>query len=192
MPLVDVAFHARTLSGSGIGNGNGKGRYPASAPASGASSSSELEESNGSASGSGSGSSSPPSSDDAFERIITIKSCPLCHRSRLSSRTRAEVDIVTHLAVCASSDWARVDRIVVGNFVTASQAQRKWYTKVISKISSGGYRLGANSANIIVQNRSTGQLEEEKMQVYVRLGIRLLYKVRPLELGVGVVTEACA
>jgi hypothetical protein len=34
-----------------------------------------------------------------------------------------------------------------------------------------------NSANIIVQNRITGQLEEEKMQVYVRLGIRLLYKV---------------
>ena len=33
-----------------------------------------------------------------------------------------------------------------------------------------------NSANIIVQNRTTGQLEEEKMQVYVRLGIRLLYK----------------
>jgi len=32
-----------------------------------------------------------------------------------------------------------------------------------------------NSANIIVQNRLTGQLEEEKMQVYVRLGIRLLY-----------------
>jgi hypothetical protein len=28
-----------------------------------------------------------------------------------------------------------------------------------------------------VQNRVTGQLEEEKMQVYVRLGIRLLYKV---------------
>ena len=34
-----------------------------------------------------------------------------------------------------------------------------------------------NSANIIVQNRMNGQLEEEKMQVYVRLGIRLLYKV---------------
>ena len=33
-----------------------------------------------------------------------------------------------------------------------------------------------NSANIIVQNQITGQLEEEKMQVYVRLGIRLLYK----------------
>ncbi|KAI5116381.1 hypothetical protein M0805_005878 [Coniferiporia weirii] len=111
---------------------------------------------------------------DSFERVINVKNCPLCHRPRMNSR--AEVDIITHVAVCASQDWARVDRIVVGNFVTASQAQRKWYTKVISKVSAGNYKLGANSANIIVQNRMTGQLEEEKMQVYVRLGIRLLYK----------------
>jgi len=33
-----------------------------------------------------------------------------------------------------------------------------------------------NSANLISQNRTTGQLEEGKMQVYVRLRIRLLYK----------------
>ncbi|KAF8591150.1 hypothetical protein K439DRAFT_1327876 [Ramaria rubella] len=108
------------------------------------------------------------------ERVINIKNCPLCRRPRLKSK--AEADIVTHIALCASRDWGRVDRIVVGNFVTASQAQRKWYTKVITKVSSGAYQLGANSANIIVQNRMTGQLEEEKMQVYVRLGIRLLYK----------------
>ncbi|KAJ7767304.1 phosphatidylserine decarboxylase-domain-containing protein [Mycena metata] len=114
------------------------------------------------------------SSEESFERVINVKNCPLCHRPRLNSK--AEVDIITHIAVCASQDWNIVDRIVVGNFVTASQAQRKWYTKIIGKISSGDYRLGANSANIIVQNRLTGQLEEEKMQVYVRLGIRLLYK----------------
>ncbi|KAJ7198252.1 phosphatidylserine decarboxylase-domain-containing protein [Mycena pura] len=114
------------------------------------------------------------SSDEPFERVINVKNCPLCHRPRLNAK--AEVDIITHIAVCASQDWSMVDRIVVGNFVTASQAQRKWYTKIIGKISSGDYRLGANSANIIVQNRTTGQLEEEKMQVYVRLGIRLLYK----------------
>ena len=94
---------------------------------------------------SGSGSSSPPS-EDSFERVINVKSCPLCHRPRMNAK--AEVDIVTHLAVCASQDWARVDRIVVGNFVTASQAQRKWYTKVISKVSSGGYRLGAVSCRM--------------------------------------------
>jgi len=106
--------------------------------------------------------------------VINIKNCPLCHRTRMNSR--AEMDIITHVAVCASQDWARVDRMIVGNFVTANQAQRKWYTKVITKLSAGNYRIGANSANIIVQNRLTGQLEEEKMQVYVRLGIRLLYK----------------
>ncbi|KAN0126296.1 Phosphatidylserine decarboxylase domain containing protein [Lactarius tabidus] len=125
----------------------------------------------GSSSGSGSES---KSGDDAFERVINIKNCPLCHRPRLNSK--AERDIVTHLAVCASQDWARVDRVMVSNFVTALQAQRKWYTNVLSKVSAGNYKIGANSANIIVQNRMTGQLEEEKMQVYVRLGIRLLYK----------------
>lgn len=114
------------------------------------------------------------SDQDSVERVINVKSCPLCHRPRMNSK--AEMDIITHLAVCASRDWSSVDKIVVGNFVTASQAQRKWYTRVIGKISNGDYKLGANSANIIVQNRITGQLEEEKMQVYVRLGIRLLYK----------------
>lgn len=33
-----------------------------------------------------------------------------------------------------------------------------------------------NSANILVQDRMTGQINEERMSVYVRLGIRLLYK----------------
>jgi phosphatidylserine decarboxylase len=91
-------------------------------------------------------SSSASSSDpdaQAFERVINIKNCPLCHRPRLNSK--AEMDIITHLAICASQDWAKVDRIVVGNFVTASQAQRKWYTKVISKVSNGNYRIGAVS-----------------------------------------------
>lgn len=47
---------------------------------------------------------------------------------------------------------------------------------MISKITYGGYKLGANSANILVQDRQTGQIQEERMNVYVRLGIRLLYK----------------
>lgn len=87
--------------------------------------------------------SSGSGSEDSVERVINVKNCPLCHRPRLNKK--AEMDIVTHLAVCASSDWAKIDRIVVGNFVTASQAQRKWYTKVITKVSSGDYKLGAVS-----------------------------------------------
>lgn len=46
----------------------------------------------------------------------------------------------------------------------------------MSKISYGGYSLGKNSANILVQDRITGYISEERMSMYVRLGIRLLYK----------------
>ena len=108
------------------------------------------------------------------EHVIEIYECPLCHQPRLNKRSDA--DIVTHIATCASSDWRQVNNIVMAGFVTSSQAQRKWYSKVITKISYGGYKLGANSANILVQDRITGQINEERMSVYVRLGIRLLYK----------------
>ncbi|KAJ9214427.1 hypothetical protein DTO166G4_4051 [Paecilomyces variotii] len=108
------------------------------------------------------------------EHVVEIRECPLCHQPRLGKRSDA--DIITHIATCASQDWRQVDNLMMGGFVTSSQAQRKWYSKVITKISYGGYKLGANSANILVQDRITGQINEERMSVYVRLGIRLLYK----------------
>lgn len=104
-----------------------------------------------------------PDINDDRERLITIRTCPLCHRRRL--KRKSEQDIVTHLAICASNDWARVDRIVTANYVTSSQAQRKFFTRMISKVTIGAYSLGANSANILVQDRITGQLQEEKMAV---------------------------
>ena len=108
------------------------------------------------------------------EHVVEIRECPLCHQPRLNKKSDA--DIVTHIATCASQDWRQVNNIVMAGFVTSSQAQRKWYSKVITKISYGGYKLGANSANILVQDRITGQINEERMSVYVRIGIRLLYK----------------
>lgn len=111
---------------------------------------------------------------DDEEHVIEIRECPICHQPKLNKRT--EADIITHIATCASSDWRQVNNLVMGGFVTQSQAQRKWYSKVITKISYGGYKLGANSANILVQDRITGQINEERMSVYVRIGIRLLYK----------------
>ena len=112
--------------------------------------------------------------DTGEEHVIEIRECPLCHQPRLNKRSDA--DIVTHIATCASQDWRSINNIVMAGFVTSSEAQRKWYSKVITKISYGGYKLGANSANILVQDRLTGQINEERMSVYVRLGIRLLYK----------------
>jgi phosphatidylserine decarboxylase len=108
------------------------------------------------------------------EHVVEIRECPICHQPRLNKRRDA--DIITHIATCASQDWRQVNNLMMAGFVTSSQAQRKWYSKVITKISYGGYKLGANSANILVQDRMTGQINEEKMSVYVRLGIRLLYK----------------
>lgn len=108
------------------------------------------------------------------EHVVEIQECPLCHQPRLNKKSDA--DIITHIATCASQDWRQVNNIVMAGFVTASQAQRKWYSKVITKISYGGYKLGANSANILVQDRISGQINEERMSVYVRIGIRLLYK----------------
>lgn len=112
--------------------------------------------------------------DREEEHVVEIRECPICHQPRLNKRT--DTDIITHIATCASQDWRQVNNLMMAGFVTASQAQRKWYSKVITKISYGGYKLGANSANILVQDRITGQINEEKMSVYVRLGIRLLYK----------------
>jgi len=114
------------------------------------------------------------SDEKGEEHVVEIRECPICHQPRLHKKT--ESDIITHIATCASQDWRKVNNIVMGGFVTSSQAQRKWYSKVITKISYGGYRIGANSANILVQDRLTGQINEERMSVYVRLGIRLLYK----------------
>ncbi|GAA5879567.1 hypothetical protein JCM16303_003253 [Sporobolomyces ruberrimus] len=121
-----------------------------------------------------------PWSDDAgtgpgnVERVINIKSCPLCEKPRLSKK--GELDIITHLGICSSTDPGSANRFLVSDFVTASQAQRKFFSKVVSKITKGSYRLGADSANIIVQDRHTGALLEEKIAVYVRLGIRLMYR----------------
>ena len=111
------------------------------------------------------------------EHVVEIHECPICHMPRLQrGRNTTDADIITHIATCASSDWRAVNNLVMAGFVTSSQAQRKWYSKVITKISYGGYKLGANSANILVQDRLTGMINEERMSVYVRLGIRLLYK----------------
>ncbi|KAL7006426.1 phosphatidylserine decarboxylase [Cystobasidiomycetes sp. EMM_F5] len=108
-----------------------------------------------------------------LEKIINIRTCPLCHKQL---HKKAEVDMVSHLAVCASQDWSSLNSLTVANFVSTSQAQRKWFSKFVNKVSNGAYKLGADSANILVQNRMTGQLQEEKMQVYVRVGIRLWYR----------------
>ncbi|CAO3631488.1 unnamed protein product [Mucor hiemalis] len=108
------------------------------------------------------------------EKVIRLKECPICHKPNLGKR--GQMDIVTHVATCAANDWTTVDRFLMGNFGTEAQAQRKWFVKLVNKVGYGRYSMGKNNANIIVQDRQTGQLIDERMSVYIRLGMRLLYK----------------
>ncbi|CAB4442291.1 unnamed protein product [Rhizophagus irregularis] len=119
-------------------------------------------------------SANPDGEEADNEHLIYLQSCPICNRPNLDQLS--ETNIITHVAMCASSDWGNIDKFVTGDFVTESQAQRKWVSKIITKVGFGGYKIGGNNANIIVQDRKSGQLVEEKMAAYVRLGIRLLYR----------------
>ncbi|KAI7872491.1 phosphatidylserine decarboxylase-domain-containing protein [Spinellus fusiger] len=108
------------------------------------------------------------------EKIIRLAKCPICHRPDISNHQ--QMDILTHVAICASNDWTTMDRFIMGDFVTEAYAQQRWFVKLASKVGYGEYSLDSNNANIIVQDRSTGQLTDERMSVYVRVGMRLIYK----------------
>lgn len=70
------------------------------------------------------------------EHVVQIHECPICHQPRLDrGRKATDADIITHIATCASSDWRSVNTLIMSGFVTSSQAQRKWYSKVITKVS---------------------------------------------------------
>ncbi|QBM85447.1 phosphatidylserine decarboxylase [Metschnikowia aff. pulcherrima] len=111
---------------------------------------------------------------DPGAKIFEIEKCPICTHKRLSRKD--DLDIITHVAICASKDWSIVNKLLVSSFVTPQIASKRWFSKVLIKLTYGKYKLGSNSANILVQDRSTGLVMEEKMSVTVRLGIRLLYK----------------
>lgn len=106
--------------------------------------------------------------------FFEVPVCPVCNKKRLSNKN--EVDIITHVAICSSDDWSTVNKMLKPSFASSQMATKKWYSKVLIKLTYGKYGIGRNSANILVQDRNTGLIMEEKMSVYVRLGIKLFYK----------------
>lgn len=115
---------------------------------------------------------------DALEgasKVIGIDRCPVCGNGRLGHSS--DMDIVTHVAICASKDWSLVDKLLLAKYTLSRQALRKWYSKALIKLAYGKQVLGNNktTGHILVQDRVTGVVLEEKMSTYIRLGIRLLY-----------------
>ncbi|KAG0062623.1 hypothetical protein BGZ89_010521 [Linnemannia elongata] len=117
------------------------------------------------------------------EHLIRITTCPICHDPSLG--TKLETDIITHIAVCSGNDGFNLDKLILGDFVTEANAQRKWITKVVKSLGYGRYVVGKSNANIIVQDRATGAMLEEKMPTFIRLGIRLLYRSPAQKIHVG-------
>ncbi|KAF9997789.1 hypothetical protein BGZ65_006645 [Modicella reniformis] len=123
----------------------------------------------------------PQTSEDEY--VIRINTCPICREPSLGSKL--ETDVITHIAVCSGNDGFNLDKLILGNFVTEANAQRKWITKVVQTLGYGRYVIGKSNANIIVQDRTTGVMLEEKIPTFIRLGIRLLYKSPAQKIRVG-------
>lgn len=113
------------------------------------------------------------------ERIILFRICPICHQtSEKLHGSRA----LFHLALCANRHWAESNSVLLdSHYVSSAQASKRWYSNFLSKFSYGSYQLGAHSANILVQDRITGQISEEKIATSVRIGIRMIYALGPVE-----------
>jgi len=110
------------------------------------------------------------------ENVVLVSNCPICGASMQRAQ---DVDVVTHLAICAAKDARQLDRFVMGGFLTEDYASRKWLGRLLGFMSFGGYRIGKNNAHILVQDRRTGKLSEERMPTYIRMCLRLLHQNTP-------------
>ena len=118
------------------------------------------------------------SGEEEKEKIVILSHCPFCMK-RWGAK-QEEIDVITHLGICTASthsnDQTQLDKFVMGGFLTEEYASRKWFARFLSFMSFGNYRIGRNNGNILVQDRRTGKLLEEKMPTYIRLGIRILHQ----------------
>lgn len=113
-------------------------------------------------------------SPNTKEHLVSLPYCPFCSTNLPSDQDDSVT--LTHLATCMVNEPGKADHILMRSYVSEEYAKRNWFVRLVDYISYGSYKLGKNNANILVINRSTGKVEEEKMPVYIRLGIRLLYQ----------------
>ncbi|EJS43553.1 psd2p [Saccharomyces arboricola H-6] len=110
-----------------------------------------------------------------FRRIWT---CPRCLRSckptRNARRSKLvlENDLITHFAICT---FSKEHKTLKPSYVSSAFASKRWFSKVLIKLTYGKYALGSNNANILVQDRDTGIIIEEKISAHVKLGMRIIY-----------------
>lgn len=89
---------------------------------------------------------------------------------------------------------------MVSGFITEAQAKKGWLTRIVNYVANGHLDIGADNgatnicfvvslivfcsltlgiflaANVLVQDRETGELLDERMSTMIRIGIRSVYK----------------
>lgn len=104
--------------------------------------------------------------------------CPKCFKERKKSnvskksKLTSENDLITHFALCT---FDHKHKVLKPSYVSMAFASKRWFSKVLIKMSYGKYALGSNNANILVQDRDTGIILEEKISAHVKVGLRIIY-----------------
>lgn len=104
--------------------------------------------------------------------------CPRCGKScrptrnTMRSKLVVENDLITHFAVCS---FEQKYKLLKHSYVSSDFASKRWYSRILIKLTYGKYALGSNNANILVQDRDTGIILEEKISAHVKLGMRIIY-----------------
>lgn len=95
--------------------------------------------------------------------------CPYC--GKIDKRHNSAFQ---HLSICKLN--LKPKQFLHKSYATSNNASRRWYAKVLAHIAYGRLTIGGNNAHILVQDRETGLVLEEKISAFVKLGIRLFYK----------------
>lgn len=82
-------------------------------------------------------------------KLFALETCPFTGKPLPEN----DEDALLHLVLQASADLSKVDRFVMGGFVTESYAKKGWFNRIVNYVTRGEYGVGVDNANIIVQNR---------------------------------------
>lgn len=104
--------------------------------------------------------------------------CPNCFRSFIptnndkNSKLTLENDLITHFAQCS---LGKCGKVLKPSYVSSEFASKRWFSKILIKLTYGRYAVGSNNANILVQDRDSGIVLEEKISPHVKVGMRIIY-----------------
>jgi len=85
-------------------------------------------------------------------------------------------EALLQLSLSAVDEFAKIDQFVMGGLVTESYASKGWFNHIVDYVTRGKLDVGIDNGNILVRDRRTGLVAEEKIPTFVRLGIRVLYQ----------------